>query len=68
MFYLIEAVRYVVLHIFSPSVVHVPGVRLVIPQRKLGVTGSALKTMTITEIIMLIHHFQSHTWNLTNFL
>ena len=40
--YLIEAARYV-LHLFSSSVVHVPGVRLVVPQRKLGVRGSALE-------------------------
>ena len=64
MLYLIEALRYDVLHLFSPGVVHVPGVRLVVPQRKLGLTGSALET-EITE--MLIHHFQS-TLNLTNFL
>ena len=57
MFYLIEALRYDVLHLFSPGVVHVPGVRLVVPQRKLGLTGSALET-DITE--MLIYHFHIH--------
>ena len=56
--YLIEAARYV-LHLFSSSVVHVPGVRLVVPQRKLRVRGrgSALEMIKLCsfKVSAIIH-------------
>ena len=64
--YLIEAARYV-LHLFSSSVVHVPGVRLVVPQRKLGVRGSALEMIKLCSFKVSAIIFTA-TLNLTNFL
>ena len=66
MSYLIEAARYV-LHLFSPSVVHVPGVGLVVPQGKLGVKGSALEVMKLWSFKVSAIIFTA-TLNLTNFL